>query len=270
MSIRAFTAVAVLLLSSASQSATTPRQPTSKWIVHFEDTQCVAERNYGSEKKPLSFALKQPAVGDVMQLDIIESAYAGAPAQVDGQVQFDGGGPIKVSVLRFAPPKEKYRIHMMNLPIKQFDSNRSAKSVRVSARIFDENFALTELGPLLDLMDQCAASLGKMWNVRRSADGNNEVREDAKGKLLNLFKSEDYPWHSLMNDESGQVTVALLVNEQGRVADCSVIQTSGVAMLDAQSCVVLKDRATFIPAIGKDGKPAKDAFLQKINWKVSS
>jgi hypothetical protein len=31
----------------------------------------------------------------------------------------------------------------------------------------------------------------------------------------------------------------------------------------------LKERAKFVPAIGKDGKPAKDAFVQKINWRVS-
>ena len=268
MSIRAFAAVAVLFASSAAQSSGTPRQPTSKWIVYFDDAQCLAERNYGSDEKLLRLVLKQPALGDVMQLDIIETRFSGAPVQVDGHIQFDTGGPIKVSVLRFAPPKQKFKIHMMNLPIKQFDSARSAKSVQVSVQTFSENFGLTELGPLLDLMDQCVAGLQKIWNVRTSEREKGAVREDAKGDLRRLFTSDDYPWSSVMNGEDGDVKVVLLVNEQGKVADCSVIQTSGVAMLDAQTCAVLKERARFVPAVGKDGKPAKDAFIQKINWRL--
>jgi TonB family protein len=132
-----------------------------------------------------------------------------------------------------------------------------------------EDLALSKLGPLLDVMDQCVTDLRKVWNVRESAESVSSVRDDAKGDLRRLFSSDDYPWDSVISGEAGDVRVVLLVNEQGRVADCSVVQTSGVALLDAQSCSVLKERAKFVPAIGKDGKPAKDAFVQKINWRVS-
>jgi len=264
-----FIALSSLAFSSALSAADVPKQPIGQWIVHFDDAQCVAERNYGSEKSPLYFALKQPALGDVMQVDIIESGYTGAATQLDGRVQFDGRDPIKVSVLRFAPPKQKFRVHMMNVPLKQFDASRTASSLQITAPGLSEDLALSKLGPLLDVMDQCVADLRKVWNVRASAETASSVRDDAKGDLRRLFSSDDYPWDSVINGEAGDVRVVLLVNEQGRVADCSVVQTSGVALLDAQSCSVLKERAKFVPAIGKDGKPAKDAFVQKINWRVS-
>ncbi len=60
----------------------------------------------------------------------------------------------------------------------------------------------------------------------------------------------------------------ILVDEQGKVADCTVIQTSGVAALDAQSCSVIKLGAKYKPAIGLDGKPAKSAAFQTISWKI--
>lgn len=269
MFIRALSAATALLASSTAQSVDAPIQPTGKWIVHFDDAQCLAERDYGSQQRPLYLALKQPALGDVIQLDFIESGYAGTPTQLDAQVQLDGLGPLKTTVLRYKPPKESFRIHMMNLPLKQFETARTAKNLSIKVTGFDQQFALDRLGPLLDVMEQCVADLRNVWNVKSSGEEKGRVRDDAKGNLRRLFSADDYPMESLMNGDSGVVLVALLVNEKGRVADCSIVQTSGVAMLDAQSCAILKERAKFVPAVGRDGKPAKDAFIQRINWKVS-
>ena len=133
----------------------------------------------------------------------------------------------------------------------------------------DEAFALDSLQQLLGVMDQCAADLRTFWNVRASQEDETVVRDDAKGKLRGLISGEDYPWESLINGDVGAVKAVLLINEEGKVADCSVIETSGAAMLDAQTCAVLKRRAQFAPARDNNGKPAKDAWVQKISWKVA-
>jgi len=267
MLIRALAAT-VLLLSTTAESARTPRQPTGKWIVHFDDAQCVAERNYGSENKPLYLALKQPALGKVIQIDIVERGYSNDATQFDGTIQFDGAAPRKVSVLRFPVSKEKMRIHMINIPLDVVSESRAATAVSIKSAYLDENFALQQFGSLLDVMNECAADLGKFWNVRSSDTDDSAVRDDAKGNIRGLFSSDDYPWQSVRAGDTGAVKAALLVNEEGKVADCSVIETSGQAALDAQTCAVLKERARFKPAIGKDGKPAKDAFIQKIVWQL--
>ena len=118
------------------------------------------------------------------------------------------------------------------------------------------------------MMNSCVADLRRVWNVKGSEDSEDAVREDAKGNLRRLFSWEDYPSEALAMGEGGSVRIALLVDEVGKVADCSVMETSGVAVLDAQSCAVVKERARFKPAIGKDGKPAKDAFIQRIRWRL--
>jgi TonB family protein len=73
---------------------------------------------------------------------------------------------------------------------------------------------------------------------------------------------------SIKRGDGGTVTIALLVDESGKVADCSVIQTSGVAVLDAQTCAVMNVRAKFTPGVGENGKPKKIAFVQRITWRV--
>jgi hypothetical protein len=47
-----------------------------------------------------------------------------------------------------------------------------------------------------------------------------------------------------------------------------VTQTSGVAALDGQSCAKFSERARFEPAIGVDGKPAKDGHRTRIRWNL--
>jgi len=268
MIVRAVFAAAALLSSSPSAPSEIQRQPTAKWIVNFDDAQCVAERNYGTEQDPLYFVLKQPPLGDAIQFSIIDKGSAGPAAELDGTLEFEGKAPQKVRILRFAPAKMKLRVLMMNLPREQFSSARAARSLRLRTQGFDESFALAQLGPLLDVMNNCVVDLRRVWNVNGSEDSEDAVREDAKGNLRRLFSWEDYPSEAVAMGEGGSVRIALLVDEVGKVADCSVVETSGVAVLDAQSCAVMKERARFKPAVGKDGKPAKDSFIQRITWRL--
>jgi protein TonB len=94
------------------------------------------------------------------------------------------------------------------------------------------------------------------------------LKSRAKGDLRRFFSSDDYPWMALIKDQEGQVQFSILIDEKGRVADCSVIEPSGVAVLDAQSCAILTERASFTPAIGTDGKPARDSYISRIVWRT--
>lgn len=261
-------ALSTLLLSSALSAADLPKQPTGQWIVHFDDAQCVAQRDYGSKNHPLILLLKQPPLGGVMQVSIIEKGTVPEAAQLEGTFQFDSQPQQKVSILRFSPKGQGTRVAMMNLPIELFASGRNSKSLHLDYSAFHAGLALAQLPDLLDIMSSCVADLRKVWNVRESVTGQDSVREDAKGDLRRLLSADDYPWDALRMGEGGSVKIGLLVDEQGKVADCSVIETSGVAILDAQSCAVVRERAKFTPAVGKDGKPAKDAFVQKIVWQT--
>jgi TonB family protein len=261
-------ALSALMFSSAAPAADTPKQPTGKWIVHFEDAQCVAQRDYGSTNHPLILLLKQPPLGGVMQISIIEKGTVAEATQLDATYQFDSQPQQKVSILRFSPKGQGTRVAMMNLSQEQFAAGRQSQSLRLDYAAFHARLALLQFPELLEIMNACVADLRKVWNVRPAGEEAASVRKDARGDLRGLFSSDDYPADSLRFGESGSVKVALLVDEQGKVADCSVTETSGAAILDAQSCAILRERAKFTPAVGKDGKPAKDAWIQQISWRL--
>jgi protein TonB len=90
------------------------------------------------------------------------------------------------------------------------------------------------------------------------------LKQRASGNIDNLLQQVDYP--ALDQPQSGTATFMLLVDETGRVADCTVIATTGIASLDAQTCGAVTSQARFKPAIGLDGRPAKDGVVQRVEW----
>ena len=267
MSLRAFAAAACLTMTITTPATGAQLQPTEKWHVFFDESQCLAQRNYGSKERPLYLVLKQPALGNVIQVAVALSRAHKSATEADGAVTFDRHASHKMSFLIYGPPKGNFRFYTTNLPLEHLAEARSAATVRIAVEGLDDTFVISDVGDLLKVMDNCVADLRNYWNLNEDSR-KSRVSRGARGNLQGLLSSEDYPSDAVRNLESGRVKVALLINESGAVADCSVVETSGVAVLDAQACAAIKARARFSPAVGTDGKPVKDGFVQTIAWQL--
>lgn len=270
MSIRAF--AAALLLTASSRASAEPIPPTAKWVVNFDDQQCLAEREYGTPTNPLTLVLKQPVRGDVIQVAVLASGNLGTAAvQVDGWIGFDRRPVTKVSALRWRPQGSKQVIRLINMPLSAFRGIETAQVMRVDVGAFRRDFRLSDVRDLLTVMDSCLEDLRQVWNVADGDGDGHSAPAGARppvGDLRGLISASDYPGVALQQLQSGSVTMVLLIDEAGRVADCSLIETSGVAALDAQSCSIVTRRARLTPAVGADGKPRKSSFIQRITWKL--
>jgi TonB family protein len=246
-----------------------PRQPSARWVVNFDNAECRASRNYGTVESPLFLALKVPPVGGVIQIAMMTKDKKREPRQVDAQLIIDQQAPLRTSMLIFTNA-QKERVHLINLPVEDFTAARSAKAVAIRSKdgVVDETFALSSVEPLMKVMDRCVADLREVWNVSAPDAPLPRLKENAQGSLHGLIRDHEYPDVAVMRGQSGTVSVALLIDETGRIADCALTGTSGAASLDAQTCVLLTKRARFKPAIGLDGKPAKGSFFQRIAWRT--
>ena len=90
----------------------------------------------------------------------------------------------------------------------------------------------------------------------------------AKGNLISLFTTDDYPASSLRNEEQGSATARMTIGTDGRVSDCQIVASSGFPALDAATCNILRRRAKFTPAKDNAGNPITDTFSQRIKWVV--
>lgn len=278
-------AVAAIACSGAAfAAASDARQPTGKWIVDFDDAQCLARRNYGSDKDPLHLVIKAPPLGDVLQIALVRNGELRIANQIEGEILFDENSPIRTTLLEFGVEELGHRVLSVNLPSRELAPMRTASRLRIRAgkdgrfvlgsrlnvgkKRYAEEFALAQMQPLLKVLEECAADLREVWNVVPEHAPAAKLQERASGNLEGLFRGGDYPAEAIYKNMQGKVGLALLIDETGAIADCTVIETSGVAVLDAQSCSILMKRARFKPAIGRDGKPAKDGIVQRISWRI--
>lgn len=105
---------------------------------------------------------------------------------------------------------------------------------------------------------------GPMIAIPRS--GRNAARTSAN--LLSLFTDDDYPPEAIRNNEQGTVFVALNVGIDGRVGACTVLESSGSAVLDAATCRILMRRARFRPAHDGRGRAVPDIYRQRVRWQL--
>lgn len=259
-------AMAVVLVPGGA--AAEPRNPTDNWVVNFDAAQCVAYRAYGTEQKPLTLMLKAPPAGEVLQLFVMRNGAAMESAeQLDGRVRSGSGPEQRLSVLAYSPPKSGRRVFRYNLPKAEVAAWAASPVLEVRASPgLRESFALSGLKPVLKVLDECVADLRTEWNYTDEGAVSKNLQR-VQGDLTGLINSDDYPAVNIRKGEAGSVQVVVLVDAAGKVADCSLVESSGVAALDAQTCATIKERATFKPAVGADGRPAKDIFFQRVTWR---
>jgi TonB family protein len=264
MVIRVIAAAAALFGSPPLPETEYVIHPTGKWVVHFDDALCQAERDFGPPGKPLRLILKQPAAGNIMQVAVARKQSTADAHEDNGTITLDADAPQKSSFLIYSPPDQGFRLYSTNMPLSEL--RPSAETIWIRTAGLDQAFAIPGFSGLLQVMANCVADLRKSWNL--GATGKLNLSQSARGNLKGLFSGDDYPTAAIMAAETGPVKVELLIDEEGKIADCSVIQTSGVAVLDAQTCAVLSQRAKFKPAVGKDGRATRSGFAQEIRWRI--
>ena len=256
--------IAALLVPAAAGSVAVPRQPTASWVVNFDNARCVASRNYGTTEAPLFLVLKASPLGDVMQLAILRQGNGGGAWTFDAKLQVDDQPVLSTSLLVYEPGKASLTIGRINLRTKEFAPFRQAKRFAIWSPGLNETFALSNMGPLLKTMDECLVGLRRLWNITDPTGDRSNLMARAKVSLGPYVNYSEFAATLYNLELSDTFAFALLIDEAGKVADCTIIELSGLPVLDSQACGKMEQQAKFKPAIGTDGKPAKDGVFSRI------
>ena len=268
--IHCLTAIALLCASVAPAASAEPLQPTGKWRLNYEDAQCNAYRSYGTKQKPLFLAFKSPPSGSVVQLMVLQNGPRMDALQHNTTISAGETKALRTNMLVYRNKDSNFRVSRINLPISVFQGFRDAPDLKIDSTDRDFTFVLSDFSALMTAIDACVADLREHWNVSESDALNPRLSRSAIGDLQKVFKSEDYPWMAVRGEMQGTTGVVLLIDESGKVADCSVVETSGAASVDAQSCAIITERARFEPALDAAGNPARSSYSQRIKWMLRS
>jgi protein TonB len=78
----------------------------------------------------------------------------------------------------------------------------------------------------------------------------------------------DYPLSALRGGERGTTIFRLTVEADGSVSECVVVMSSGTRLLDDTTCLLMRKRAKFKPALDIAGKPVRDLWISRFSWEL--
>lgn len=242
--------------------------PSGNWIVDYRNDQCLASREYGSPDNPITLGIRPAPNGETYELLVLRQR-SGPPFAVEqeGSVDF-GDGPIKAWLLHYGGKKTKSDIFQFRISALEMERARSAKTLTLRpATATDFGFELRAMSALLNGLQQCTIDLKDYWNMGGDKDGR--IATSARGDVRPLFTGNDYPAQALDNNQTGRARFLLLINEKGSVAGCHVLEASGVPLLDAMGCQVIRERGKFTPALDSHGVAVRSSYTTPvINWKM--
>jgi len=252
-----------LSLTSAFRAAAEPLKPLKPWVLDYAETQCVASRDFGS----VVFGIQPAPNGETFDLLLFEQ-HPGPyfPAEVKGTVDF-GGGPISAWGLVSGIKSNGTTLYQVRISAIDFKRAVSASAVTIAAKSarLDRSFALSDMSQLLAGLDRCIADLQRHWNM--TPEGQASIAVRAKGSVKSLFIPEDFPYDVWTSDQHGGGKFLLLVDQEGRVQGCHVLQATGSPAIDTVACGIYIRRARFSPARDRDGKPMRDTVVTPpIDW----
>ena len=254
-------------LAGLGQTATAGplRQPTAKWVVDYGDTSCTAVRAYGTQEAPVTIAFRPSPTGAVVRLLVVRRGWVPEARQFPVVTSITPA-TAKMTGLRFATKDKKSNIVWINFDRPALERLGSAGEIAIKGDAIDERFALPGIAAVLKALDRCNEDLRTVWNVDEAATVGLSKPATTLKSLHSYFSENDYPAQAAREEASGSTRFMLMIDETGKLKDCMVERTSGIASLDAMSCGVLHERAKFSPALDASGKPTRSVVSNTIIW----
>jgi hypothetical protein len=271
--------VLIALIATPLAAPAAPLAPTGKWHLFYQESSCIAERQFGDHA--LSF---QPSpLGKTMRLVIVGPGRVARTRQLDSLIELsDGGQPIKSSSLVYGTSRKGMRGITTILAIAEAERvsrspwlriatlGTSPKSKRMApsgSPVFSGEYAIGSTTALARELAKCLADLQRHWGI---VEGNlPKPAKNAELSLQGIFKSDDYPEDAFNANQTGSTEFMLMIDERGRLIDCEIAKTSGVASIDGMGCQVILARAKAKPALDANGKPVKSIYTQTVQWQLA-
>lgn len=254
--------LALFLAAAIQAPAADPLPPLGKWTVDWGQTHCAALQRYGDPKAPITFVFKPSVDGKTIHMIVSRAGPYQNATHFDVKL-----GDVATTALVFTPKRSKTQIYWINLARADFDRITRGAALRIDGRKLDLALATTGFAAAAAAMDTCNTDLRSHWNADEAGAARIATRPIAQRSPARYVSADDYPSQANIEGRDGSTGVSLLIDETGAIRDCIVESASGVATLDAQTCIVIRERAKFTPAKDAAGKPIRSRITYRFRWK---
>lgn len=80
--------------------------------------------------------------------------------------------------------------------------------------------------------------------------------------------ADDYPAAALRAGAEGVSAVRWDITAEGKAENCTVTTSSGSADLDQAACARIVERARYVPALDRKGRPTRSFATRRVRWQI--
>jgi len=265
----ALIAIALALAPAHSAPSPTPLTPTSKWNVEYADNMCILSRSYRAQSGMFVLAFKPAPMADSIQLIVLHEHGSGRSAG-RAEVGFGPASP-PVEGSYFSAPLAGKPLHVTAIDVKRAIT-KSLEQYGVltikAGRIEDLAFAVDRAGLAFKSLDTCVADLLKGWGMDEAAIASITTYPTPLMEPFHGITDADYPDEAIRNNEEGATGVRFVVGVDGLLRDCTIVESSGSALLDRTTCKLIMKRARFAPARDRNGTSVSSVTFTRVRWRL--
>lgn len=243
--------------------ADAPLKPLGKWRVDWGDTACLAIQTYGDAQAPTTFAFKPSLNGDVIRVMITRKGPYQAAAHFPVTL-----GDVKTTALGFRPAKSDREMFWINLTRADFDRLAATPTIAIKGQRLDLTLPTTGFAAASKSMAACNTDLRAHWNADEAGEARIAVKAAPRVAPARFVSADDYPGQASREGREGATAVSLLIDEAGTAKDCVVEQASGIATIDAQTCLLIVARGKFSAARDAAGQAIKSRLTYRFHWQL--
>ena len=281
MSARPLLMALSLIPATANAATVLDLEPTGKWLLNYEDNSCFLGRTFGEGDSQITIAFTRFAPGDGFSL----RAY-GKPFRNDGpfqDVRVAFGAIPATEPLRDSLSGKTGKVPFVDLgrftlatTLHGVENDPPSLSAEQEAAVS----ALTigphrgkiyrlHLGSMrspMRAMRSCTDNLVRTWGYDPSVTGALSKPPEPASYPGSWLTTDDYPAGMVATGQLGAVEFRLDVDENGGVTGCTILRRAGDETFAATSCMKLKRRARFNPALDNTGRPVRSFYINRVNW----
>lgn len=264
--------VAVSICSGvgAQEVAQLPVEPGGTWAAVFADNSCDLSRNFGSGDAAVKVTLSQGLAP--LEVDVAVVG-AGAPIvrNANRATLSSSTGLAETTSFSQAPsPSADEPIasgSFATLSTFLAEGSDGMLTFYRNRRLL-ASFRLTDLSDGLAMLRNCQDEMYSLFAIDRVAVRRIAVDAQPLGDQARWVTTDDVPPTFRNRPGIYRVSMRVMINAEGRVSACAIMQSSGHRSLDVHSCLVYAARARFSPAADIDQNAVPTVRMQRLHWEV--
>lgn len=262
---------AALAIQSATNYTPAPLKPTSPWVVDYADKMCILQRVFGTGSEQITVGLKPAPAGVSMTVVMLTPNNAKRVTNGDATLTFDGQSMAKSRYIAGPVRGKEMRITAIDFKRDELTELPQAKQIRIEAGNVDATIAPNRLPDALRALSACEADLLATWGMDAKVIANiaDYPTIDADSAAA-FFSPDDYPTEALARGEQGLAGARVFVSTDGNVRECSIIESSGSASIDAKTCAIVRKRFRYKPARLRTGESVASFTYARVRWEIGN